>query len=154
MDFAGFLKESTMGSLDSILSMAKIIIPLMIVMEVLKDAKILEKLAGKFKFVARFFNISNEAIFPLLVGIVFGIAYGAGVIIESAQDYNLNSKDLHKVMIFLIICHAIIEDTLVFIVVDANLWLLFFTRLIVAIILTYIAAKLIDKDQFIRGKNS
>ena len=41
----------------------------MIVMEVLKDAKVLEKVSEKLKPIARFYNISNGAVFPLLVGI-------------------------------------------------------------------------------------
>lgn len=146
MDFLAYLKESTVNSLSSLLTMAKIIIPLMIVMEVLKDAKVLEKVSEKLKPIARFYNISNGAVFPLLVGIFFGLAYGAGVIIESAEDNNLGSKDLYTIIIFLIICHAIVEDTLIFTVVGANLWLLFFTRLIVAIIITFFASKIFDKS--------
>ncbi len=45
MDFMAYLKESLTGSMSSVLLMAKIIIPLMIVMEILKDAKILELLS-------------------------------------------------------------------------------------------------------------
>lgn len=148
MNWLALLKESIFQSGKALLTMAKIIIPIMVAMEILKDTKILEKVSEKFKFIASFFNISNESIFPLLVGIIFGIAYGAGVIIESAKEFNLSKEDLHKVMIFLVICHAIIEDTLVFVVVDANLWLIFITRILMAIILTFFASKFIDKNSF------
>lgn len=45
MDFVSFLKESFLGSMDSVFTMAKIVVPLMIVMEVLKDSNILEKIS-------------------------------------------------------------------------------------------------------------
>ena len=45
---------------------------------------------------------------------------------------------------FLIVCHAIFEDTFIFIAVGANLWILFFTRLIVATVVAYFASKIID----------
>ena len=150
MDFMAYLKESFTGSMSSVLIMAKIIMPLMIVMEILKDAKILEKLSKKLKPIAKFFDISNEAVFPLIIGMIFGIVYGAGVIIESAGESNLNKKDLYILVIFLVACHSIFEDTFIFAAVGANLWLLFVTRLIVATIVAYFASKVIDKNLIIK----
>lgn len=150
MDFMAYLKESFTGSMSSVLIMAKIIMPLMIVMEILKDAKILEKLSKKLKFIAKFFDISNEAVFPLIIGMIFGIVYGAGVIIESAGESNLNKKDLYILVIFLVACHSIFEDTFIFAAVGANLGLLFLTRLIVATIVAYFASKVIDKNLTIK----
>ena len=62
MDFTLFIKESFTGSLNSIITMAKIVIPLMVVMEILKDSNILEKVAEKLSPIA-ILNISNEAVF-------------------------------------------------------------------------------------------
>ncbi|MBU5455416.1 nucleoside recognition domain-containing protein [Caproiciproducens sp. MSJ-32] len=145
MNFSSYLKESTIGSIDSVLSMAKIIIPLMIVMEILKDAKILEKISKKLKPIAKLFDISNESVFPLMIGMVFGLIYGAGIIIESIEEENLKKKDLYIIIIFLVACHAIFEDTFIFVAVGANLWLLFFTRLTVALVVAYFASKVIDR---------
>lgn len=145
MDFMAYLKESTMGSLNSVFSMAKIIIPLMIAMEILKDAEILEKISKRLKPISKLFDISNESVFPLLIGMVFGLVYGAGIIIESVEEENLGKKDLYIVMIFLVACHAIFEDTFIFAAVGANLWLLFFTRLIVALVIAYFLSKTIDR---------
>ena len=117
MDFTLYIKESFTGSLNSVITMAKIIIPLMVVMEILKDSNVLGKLSKKLSPIAKFLKISNEAIFPLVIGLIFGLSYGAGVIIESAEEYNIGKKDLYTLMIFLIACHAVIEDTLLFVVV-------------------------------------
>lgn len=145
MNFIAYLKDSTIGSISSILSMAKIIIPLMIAMEILKDVKILEKVSKKLKPIAKLFDISSESVFPLMIGIVFGLVYGAGIIMESVEEKNLSNKDLYVVMIFLVACHAIFEDTLIFVAVGANLWLLFITRLVVAIVVAYFVYKVIDR---------
>lgn len=145
MDFMAYLKDSTIGSLNSVFSMAKIIIPLMIAMEILKDAEILEKISKRLKPISKLFDISNESVFPLLIGMVFGLVYGAGIIIESVEEENLGKKDLYIVMIFLVACHAIFEDTFIFAAVGANLWLLFFTRLIVALVIAYFLSKTIDR---------
>lgn len=146
MDFSLFLKESIIGSFGSVITMAKIIIPLMVVMELLKAFNILNIISKKLEPISKFFGMSNKAIFPLMIGLFFGLSYGAGVIIESAEEGNLEKKDLYILMIFLIACHAVVEDTLLFVVVGANLWLLLGIRLGVAIIISLIASKLLNKN--------
>ncbi len=84
-----------------------------------------KKISKRLKPISKLFDISNESVFPLLIGMVFGLVYGAGIIIESVEEENLGKKDLYIVMIFLVACHAIFEDTFIFAAVGANLWLLF-----------------------------
>jgi len=148
MDFLLYIKESATGSINSIITMATIIIPLMVVMEILKDSKILDKLSKKMTPLANFFDISNEAVFPLIIGLIFGLSYGAGVIIESAEENNLSKKDLYTLMIFLVACHAVIEDTLLFVVVGASLWFLLGIRVGVAIIISLFASRILNKMKF------
>lgn len=145
MDFILFLKESTIGSFDSVIKMATIIIPLMIVMELLKSFNILNIIAEKMQPLSKLLGITNKAVFPLMVGLLVGIAYGAGVIIESAEEGNLSKKDLYILMLFLSICHAVIEDTLLFVALGANLWLLFGIRLASALIITLIVSKVLSE---------
>lgn len=145
MNFSLFLKESVLGSVDSIITMAIIIIPLMIGMEILKGYNILNFISQKLQPISKFFGISNKAIFPLMIGLFFGLSYGAGVIIESVEEGNLERKDLYILMIFLVACHAVVEDTLLFVVVGANLWLLLGIRLGVAILIALLASKFLNK---------
>ena len=145
MDFLAFLEEGALGSLSSVFNMAKIVIPLMIVMELLKDLKILEKIAILLNPVAKFFGISKESTFPLVVGLIFGLAYGAGVIIDSINQNDLPKKDLYVVVIFLIACHAVFEDTLLFVAIGANGILLLSLRLGAAIVSALLASKVINK---------
>lgn len=139
------LREAINGSINSILTIAKVIIPLMILMEILRDLKILDKLSNLLKPVAKLLGLSKNSIFPLLIGLIFGLAYGAGIIIKSAKEGELQKKDLYLLMIFLVSCHSVFEDTLLFVAIGANGWLLLSFRLITAIILTIIVAKNFDK---------
>jgi len=54
------------------------------------------------------------------VGIIFGIAYGAGVLIEEARSGRLSWKDIFLINVFLSVCHAVVEDTALFMAVGAN----------------------------------
>lgn len=151
MDYILFLKESIKGSFGSVISMAAIIIPLMISMEILKEFNILNIVSKKMSPISNFFGISDGAIFPLMIGLIFGLSYGAGVIIESVEEGNLEKKDLYILMIFLISCHAVIEDTLLFVVIGANLWTLLSIRLGVAITITLIVSKVLNKRELNKG---
>jgi len=135
------LKEGLFGSFNTIYSIAKIVIPLMVVLQIAKDYKVLDKISKSFEFIAEFFNMSKESTLPLLVGIIFGISYGAGVIIQTAKEGDLSEKDTFLISTFLIICHALIEDTLLFVVVGANGYWLIGIRTVAAIIVTFMLSK-------------
>jgi len=140
------LKEATIGCFNSVYSIAIIVVPIMIVLQILKDYEILDKITRPFEFMADLFNISKESIFPLLVGIIFGISYGAGVIIQSTKEGNVPERDLFLMTVFLATCHAIFEDTLIFVAIGANGWLLLGSRVVLAFALTYILSKKISPE--------
>ncbi|WP_110943031.1 nucleoside recognition domain-containing protein [Inediibacterium massiliense] len=139
------LKEGVIGSLKSVYTIAVIVIPLMVILQLAKDYHILNKIAEKFIFITKLFSISKEAIVPLLVGLIFGISYGAGVIVQSSKEGDLTKVDLVLLITFLVTCHAIFEDTLVFVAVGANGYLLLGIRLLMAIVITYFLSKRLSK---------
>ncbi|EOD00570.1 nucleoside recognition domain-containing protein [Caldisalinibacter kiritimatiensis] len=146
MDYViDIIKEGLFGSLRSIFTIAKIVIPLMIIMELLKDFKILDKISNLLQPLSKLLGISKKSTFPLIIGLFLGLAYGAGVIIKSAKEGELSKKDLYLLMIFLIACHSVIEDTLLFVAMGANGWLLLGIRVPVAILLTILVGKHFDK---------
>jgi hypothetical protein len=74
----------------------------------------------------------------LAAGLVFGLAYGAGVMIQAAKEDGVEKKDLYLAFIFLVACHAVIEDTLIFIPLGIPVIWLLLVRLVTAILLTVI----------------
>lgn len=142
MDFIiDVLKEGFMGSLSSMWGVIKIVIPLMLIIEIIKDLKILDKISGVVKPITRVIGTTKESLLPLLSGLLFGLLYGAGIIIDSVNEGNMHKKEVYLVTIFLGACHAVVEDTLIFTQIGANGWIIFFARLITAIIITSLAAR-------------
>lgn len=139
-------KEIFFGSLNTILGMAKVVIPLMIIIQLMRDYHILEKLSQKLEFISRILGISKEAIFPLIIGMVTGISYGAGAVMEATKEAGLSQRDIFLTGIFLSCCHGILETTLIFAVIGANFWVLTVVRLGIAIILTMVFARIIKFD--------
>jgi len=58
--------------------------------------------------------------FTLASGLVLGITYGAGVLISEAKGGEMSQNEIFVIGTFLLICHALIEDTLLFAMFGAN----------------------------------
>ncbi len=135
----GILAMTT--AVKGILEIAMIVFPLMIGIQILKDIQAIAFLADRFEPMTKILGLSSgKTSVPLLAGIIFGLAYGAGVIIDSAKEENLSKKDLYLLSVFLVSSHAVIEDTLIFIPLGINVIYLLIIRVTVAFIITMITA--------------
>jgi hypothetical protein len=137
MDITAFLKEAFTGSLSSVWSMARVIIPVMLVMELAKDLKILDRLSQLIAPLLKAFRISSTGAFPLVAGLFLGLVYGSGVIIDAAKDNRLPWRDLFLINLFLLICHAIVEDTALFMAIGANGPAILGSRILLAAAVTF-----------------
>ena len=54
------------------------------------------------------------------------------VLFQFNEKKSLTHKDACLVTIFIVLAHAIIEDTVVFVVIGASFWWIFLTRIILA----------------------
>ncbi|AYO29530.1 MAG: hypothetical protein PWR06_2683 [Thermoanaerobacteraceae bacterium] len=147
------LKEAAVGSFMSVKQIATIVIPLMVFMEILKDMGILNKIADLFSPVVKIYGMKKESGFPLVIGIIIGLSYGAGVIFRSSREDNLPKRDLYLITYFLVSAHAVFEDTAIFMALGASGTLLLITRLLVAAFFTFLASRLIkNQDEIISQK--
>ena len=136
------LQEMLFGSLSTALNMLKILIPLMIIVEILMVYNVMEKLANKLQFLAKTMGMKKQSIFPLLVGVVMGVTYGAGTLIEINRQTPIPKKDYALIGVFMFLCHGIIETAFIFAVAGANIFMITFGRLLIAYGVTVLAARL------------
>ncbi|CAI8210714.1 MAG: Uncharacterised protein [Arcobacter lacus] len=88
-------------------------------------------------------NVSKN--FSIVTGVFLGITYGAGILIDEARSGNISKDDLFYIGTFLMICHAIIEDTLLFVIFGADFTMVILIRTLAAIIISWIALKIYKK---------
>lgn len=69
LDFLQILKEATLGSANSMWSIIKIVIPIMILVEVIKEIKLLDKICNFFRPITKLLGLSDYTVFPLLSGL-------------------------------------------------------------------------------------
>jgi len=84
-------------------------------------------------------NVSKG--FSIVVGVILGITYGAGILIQESKSGAISKADLFYIGTFLMICHAIIEDTLLFVIFGADFTMVIVIRTIAAIIISYLFLK-------------
>ena len=132
MDWPLIIRQILISSARITLLLAAIIIPLMVGLALLRDARLLDRAAGLLQPILKRLNLSNRAAFPLLAGFFLGIVIGSGVIITFTREGSLTKRDLMLVLVFLGICHSVIEDTLIFIALGANWWVLISVRIFLA----------------------
>lgn len=130
------LWDAASGALGTMLKMAAIVIPLMIAVELLRTFRILDVLSRWMEPGARLLGMSREASFPLVAGAVLGIAFGSGLIIDSYREGRITRKDGLLLTAFLAPCHAVFEDTLLFVPLGVNPLVLLGIRLATALALT------------------
>ncbi len=145
MDFLlVLLREGVLAPLTSIARICLILVPVMVFIEVARHYKILEAISLRIKPLMRLLTLPQEAAFPLLAALLFGIVLGSAVIIEYSREGFLQKRDLLLTGVFMCICHSIIEDTLIFSSIGANPLIFPLFRLLLAVLITRLAAALLD----------
>ncbi len=139
------MAETVASTLLSLARLALFLVPIIVLIEIARHFKIIEKITGKVQGLLRFLTLPQEAAFPLLGGLFFGIVLGSALIIEAAREGRLTKRDLLLIGIFLSISHSIIEDTFIFTVFGANPLVMLGTRTTLAVLITRGAAYLLDR---------
>jgi len=124
------LYNSIYNSIYLSIEIITLISALIFFLDFIKSLKMIENYSKKI----------NSA-FSITIGIILGITYGAGILINEYEKNTLNKEEILYVGTFLMICHAIIEDTLLFVIFGANLWIIITLRILFAFILSTILIK-------------
>ena len=140
------LVEITLNAFQSaamgIVQLAIIVIPVMLFIRVLQDVGALERFAAAMRPLMRPLGIAPRGAVTMAGGLFFGLAFGAGVILEEARKQKFTRRELTLIILFLCVCHAVVEDTLIFAPLGINVLPLLLVRLVSAILLTLLIARL------------
>ncbi|SIS43224.1 nucleoside recognition domain-containing protein [Salimicrobium flavidum] len=120
----------------SIVQLALIVIPLMVAMQYFREKGWLLRFSNWMAPFMKVLGMKSNTSTTVAAGLTIGLAYGAGVMIQAVEEDGVSKKDMYLTMIFLVSCHAVVEDTLVFIALGIPIWPLLVIRLVTAIVLT------------------
>lgn len=139
------LTEVVLANAVSLAKIAAIVISLMIAVELFREFGLMDRLIAVLHWPMRVLGLNRKTAFVTAVGLVLGLAYGSGLIIEESKRNSLTGREVLATNVFLGTNHALIEDSLVFAAVGANLFWIVIGRLIFGSIYLRLAVPLAAK---------
>ncbi|MDQ7728953.1 nucleoside recognition domain-containing protein [Halomonas sp. SpR8] len=86
-------------------------------------------------------GIGRSAANVTVIGFTLGLSYGAGLLIRDVQNGVLSKRDSTLALCFLGLCHSVIEDTLLILMLGADITGILWARLLFAVVVTAIIAR-------------
>ncbi len=141
------------GNAVSMIKIALIVISLMIAVEIMREFGLMDRLMDLLHPPMKMLGMNRKTSFVAAVGLILGLAYGAGLIIDEAKAKTFSGDEILATNMFLGTNHAMIEDSLIFAAVGANLLWIVLGRLIFGSIFVRLAVPVARRWTYgVRGK--
>lgn len=122
------------GQGKNLLSIVVIIFALLAIMRILHAIKVIDLMNRILRPVLNLIGIGPKASAITVIGLTMGLSYGGGLIINEAKSGNVGKEDIFYSLTLMGLCHSLIEDTLLLMLIGGHLSGIFWGRLILSII--------------------
>ncbi len=109
------------GLLETLLTIFVIILALLALLRLLDRLGVTARLTRILAPLLGWLGMRREAAPVTIIGMTLGISYGGGLILREARNGTLSSRDLFLSLSLMGLCHSVIEDTLVMMVMGGHL---------------------------------
>jgi len=134
------LKNWFIASFYLCIKMFVIIMALMILLGIMKSFNIVHHIVRVISPVLKAMGLNQKVGILWITAAVFGIAYGAVVIVEEAKEGNFDRQELEKLHISIGINHSMVEDPTLFLTLGLNAFWLWVPRLLTAVLAVHLFA--------------
>ncbi len=138
----GSLLSWLLGQLRTLAMVFVVILCLMLMLKVLRYIGLEKLIHMALMPLLRLFGLGRSAANVTVIGVALGLTYGAGLLIRDLDEGTLNRRDAYVSLCFLSLLHSMIEDTLLILTLGADLSGILWARVIFAIVLIAILARL------------
>jgi hypothetical protein len=115
-----------------------IVMILMIVMGILKSFDWIPVLVKILSPLLRLMGLNERVGMLWLTAVVFGLSYGAAVIVEEAKEGDLDARELERLHVSIGINHSMVEDPILFAALGLPVFWLWIPRMVIAIIAVHL----------------
>ncbi len=138
--FVAILKNWFIASFYLCIKMFLIIMALMILLGIMKSFNIIHHIVRVISPALKAMGLNQKVGILWITAAVFGIAYGAVVIVEEAKEGNFDRQELEKLHISIGINHSMVEDPALFLTLGLNAFWLWVPRLLTAVLAVHLFA--------------
>jgi len=136
--FMIMLKNWAIASFYLCIKIFVIIMALMILLEIMKSFNMIHHIVRAISPVLKAMGLNQKVGILWITAAVFGIAYGAAVIVEEAKEGNFDRQELEKLHISIGINHSMVEDPALFLTLGLNAFWLWVPRLLTAVLAVHL----------------
>ncbi|WP_415713131.1 nucleoside recognition domain-containing protein [Maridesulfovibrio sp.] len=145
------LLQWAIGEIRNLISIFGIIFCLLSIMKILTKIRVIAAMDFLLRPFLTMMGIGSKASALTVVGLTMGLSYGGGMIIHETRSGHIDKKDVFYSLTLMSLCHSLIEDTLLLMMIGGHVSGLFWGRLIMSCL---IVATLVQVTRFIPEKFS
>lgn len=116
--------------------LALVVLPLIVGYEMAKAYGVFERPWTRLRPALAVIGLGPGALVPLLAGVFLGLLYGAGILVSVSREEGLAVSERLALAVFLVTCHAVVEDTAIFVLLGGSAFWILAPRLVLALGLT------------------
>ncbi|UTA79431.1 hypothetical protein J4377_16045 [Halomonas sp. XH26] len=135
------LSSWALAQLETLALIFVIILALIVLLKLLKRLGLERWIHLGLLPLLKLLGIGRSAANVTVIGFTLGLSYGAGLLIRDVQNGVLSKRDSTLALCFLGLCHSVIEDTLLILMLGADITGILWARLFFAIIVTAMIAR-------------
>ena len=136
---SGVLMAWMVSSASITLLIFAVITSLNVLYGALVARNLVEKLSKKMTPLLAFFGLPKSTGFLWIIGYIIGLSYGGALLMEQMRDGTVSRADAKTLNYHLSMSHAVIEDSLLFVVLGVSIWWIMGVRLAAAWVVVWCA---------------
>lgn len=122
-----------------------IVIVLVVFLDILKRVGVIQAINNLLRPVLHQLGIGREAETITLVGLTLGISYGGALLINEARAGHIKPRDVLYSLSLLGLSHSLIEDTLLMMLIGADLSGILLGRVVFTLLVMFILVRLVER---------
>jgi hypothetical protein len=142
---AGTIPSWAMDQVLNLGSIFCIIFTLIAIMRVLNAIGAIDLMNRILRPVLNLIGIGPKASAITVIGLTMGLSYGGGLIISEARNGKLSKEDIFYSLTFMGLCHSLIEDTLLIILIGGHLSGVLWGRLLFAVLVMAVIVQIVRR---------
>ncbi len=136
--FGEMLTEWLWSTFGLIVKITLIVTGLMIMQQVLKEFRLLDKIARLFSPLMKFMGLPPDSAFLWFVAQTVGLAYGSAIMTESVENNEISPENANLLNYHIAVNHSLLEDTLLFVAIGVPAAWIVLPRLGWAIVVVWV----------------